>query len=541
MKQFVNFVTISQIPLWYFPIQNTEHDWQFRSELSDTACRAVKNGCFWPRGKMLGGSHGFNGAVYMRGNKGDFDEWATIGDPSWNWESVLEYYKKSESNTNQSFVKYQNGKWHSDKGEMNVGHYPQPEMVRSIFIDAAKEFGYNFNHDHNSDLKLGYANAQGTLKNGERHSTAKAFLVPAKTRPNFHVIKYAHVTKILLDSSKKVTGFEFIYKNEHKFVAKAKKEYILSAGAISTPQLLMLSGIGPKKHLEQFGIPVKHDMKGVGKNLQDHLIVPLVFQFHKSTAKPEDPNALLDDLYNFLIHRKGPLTGIGTINLLGMVNTANHSGYPDIELQHFNQPRQSQMLKTLLYAMDYKEYAIQPMLKANDEGETNMVYIELLRPKSTGEILLQSANPYDAPRILPNYLDRKEDKDTLVRGLQYQANFIKTKTFKEHEGVLVRIPLEDCDQLEYQSYDYWVCYMSHMATTVYHPVGTAKIGPKSESMAVVDGELRVKGIKGLRIIDASVFPTLVSGNPNAAVIMTAEKGVDFVVKKWSKKGNKDEL
>lgn len=489
---------------------------------------------------MLGGTHGFNGGVYMRGNKGDFDDWAKLGDPSWNWESVLEYYKKSESNTNQSFVNYQNGKWHNDNGKLSVGHYAQPENIRQVFIDAAKEFGYDLIHDHNSDFKLGYANAQGTLKNGERHSTAKAFLIPAKNRSNFHVIKYAHVTKIIMDSSKQVTGLEFTYKNQHKFVAKAKNEFILSAGAISTPQLLMVSGIGPKEHLEQFGIPVKHDLKGVGKNLQDHLIVPLVFQFHKSTAKPEPSTALLDDLYNFLIHRKGPLTGIGTINLVGMVNTVNHSGYPDIELQHFNQPRQSSMLKTLLYAMDYKEYAIEPMIKANEHGETNMVYVELLRPKSTGEILLRSANPFDAPRILPNYLGENDDKDTLVRGLQYQANFVDTDTFKNNEGILVKIPLDDCDQLEYQSYDYWVCYMSHMATTVYHPVGTAKIGPDSDQMAVVDGKLRVKGIKGLRIIDASVFPTLVSGNPNAAVIMTAEKGVDIVIKDWFQK-NKDEL
>lgn len=488
---------------------------------------------------MMGGTHGMNGAIYLRGNKGDYDEWYNNGNPGWDYETVLKFFKKSETNANNSFVNYQNGKWHNGKGEMAIGHYSQPEEIRDVFINAAKEFGYNFLHDLNSDKVLGYANVQGTLKNGERHSTAKAFLIPAKNRKNFHVIKYAHVTKIQLDSSNKVTGLEFTYKNQHKFVAKARKEYVLSAGAISTPQLLMLSGIGPKAHLNELGIPAKVDL-AVGKNLQDHLIVPLVFQFHKSTAQPEPPTELLDDLYNYAIHRKGPLAGIGTINLVGMVNTENHTGYPDIEYQHFNQRKQSDFLKTLLYAMDYEESVIKPFLKANQEGETNLIYVELLRPKSTGEILLRSTDPNDTPRILPNYLSDKRDVDTLIRGIKFLANYVNTDTFKKHEGVLIRIPFDDCDKHEYQSYDYWQCYMSHMATTVYHPVGTAKMGPDSDKNSVVDNNLRVKGVEGLRVIDASILPTQVSSNPNAAIIMSAERGVDFLINEYKMK-EKNEL
>lgn len=520
-------------------MQNTEHDWQFRSEPSDKACRSIKNGCFWPRGKMLGGCHSFNGVVYMRGNKGDYDGWAAMGNPTWNFDNVLEYFKKSEHNANSTYVNYQNGKWHSDRGEMMVGHYHQTEEIRSAFIDAAKEFGYDYVHDLNSDIYLGYTNAQGTLRNGMRESTAKAFLVPAKNRKNLHIINYAHVTKVLVDSSNTAIGVEFTYKNQHKFVAKAKKETILSAGAVSSPQLLMLSGIGPKKHLKKLGIEVKKDLR-VGKNLQDHLIVPIVFQFHKSTAMPDAPTAILDDLYNFAIHRKGKLSGIGTINLVGMVNTQNHTGYPDIELQHFNQAKQSQMLKTLLYAMDYEEEVIKPILQANEEGETNMVYVELLRPKSTGEILLRSKDPKDAPIIRANYLAEKEDVQTLLRGIRYQVDFEKTETFKKHEGKLVRIPFKDCDKHEYMSDDYWICYMSHMATTVYHPVGTAFMSDTHKD-AVLDSKLRVKGVKRLRVIDASAMPTISSGNTNAATIMIGEKGADMVRSKWLKKSDKQEL
>lgn len=525
--------------MWYFPIQNTEHDWQFRSEPSDKACRSIKNGCFWPRGKMLGGCHGLNGVVYMRGNKADYDGWEALGNPTWDFDNVLEYFKKSELNANHTFVNYQNGKWHSDRGEMMVKHYHQTEEMRSVFTDAAKEFGYDFVHDLNADISLGYANAQGTLRDGRRESTAAAFLKPAKNRKNLHVIKYAHVTKVLFDSSNTAIGVEFTYNKKQKLVAKAKKETILSAGAVSTPQLLMLSGIGPKKHLKKLGIKVKKDLP-VGKNLQDHLIVPVVFQFHKSTAQPEDSTALLDDLYNFAIHRKGRLSGIGTINLVGLVNTENHTGYPDIELQHFNQHKQSPMLKTLLYAMDYEEEVIKPILAANNEGETNMVYVELLRPKSTGEILLRSKDPKDAPIIIPNYLTEDEDVKTLIRGIRYQANFENTKTFKKHEGKLVRIPFADCDKHEYMSDKYWICYMSHLATTVYHPVGTTWMSDTHPD-AVLDSQLRVKGIKRLRVIDAGSIPKQVSGNPNAAVIMVAEKGADFIRNKWLQKNVKQEL
>lgn len=520
-----------QIPLWYFPIQNTDHDWQFRSEPSDRACRRVKNGCFHPRGKMLGGTHAMNGAVYMRGNKGDYDGWQQMGNSNWNWNNVLKYFKRSEANRNQTVTNYQNGRWHSTGGKLSIDNYHESEKIRNVFIEAAKEYGYAFVHDLNADKLLGYANAQGTLKNGERHSTAKAFLVPAKDRTNLHVIKYAHVTKILINDAKAVSGLEFVYMNDHKLIAMAKKEYILSTGAISTPQLLMLSGIGPKEHLANLGIDVKRSL-AVGKNLQDHIIVPLIFQFNEFLAEPESPLQILDDLYNYAIHRKGPLGGIGTINLIGMINTLDHSGFPDIELQHFSQKRRSAQLKTLLHAMDYDESVIEPILKANEDGETTIVYVELLRPKSKGNILLRSNNPYDVPKILPNYLTHDQDIQTLLRGIRYQTNFINSKAFKKNKGKIIRIPFEDCDRHVYMSDEYWVCYMTHMATTVYHPVGTAKMGPSSDVDAVVDSELKVKGIKKLRIVDASIFPTIVSGNTNGAVIMVGEKGADFLKSEW---------
>lgn len=519
----------------------SEHDWQFYTEKHDKYCRSLNNGCYWPRGKMLGGSHGMNAMIYFRGNREDYDNWYRLGNPTWDYDSVLEYFKKTERNLDPSILAYKNQKYHSDRGEMPVGNYVYADNIHQhVFMEAAKESGYNLINDVNADETLGFAYLQGTVKDGQRFTTAKSFLIPAKNRKNLHIIKHAHVTKVLFDESNTATGVEFDYQKVHKMQVKAKKEVILSAGSILSPQLLMLSGIGPKKHLEEFGIRVIKDLS-VGKNLQDHVIAPVIFQFHKSTAEPESIVDVVDDIYNYVIHRKGTLAGIGSVNVGGLINTENHTGIPDIEMQGFDFKRNAFNLEKTLRLLNYNENVVQTVLKANSEGDINDVYVQLLRPESTGEILLRSTNPYDSPRIIPNYFGEDVDKITLVRGIKFVTGFLNTNSFKEHEGELVRIPFEDCDKFEFRSDDYWKCYLSHVATTVYHPIGTAKMGPDTDPNAVVDSELRVKGVHGLRVIDASIMPKMVSSNTNAATIMIAEKGADFIKATWSKNNEKGEL
>lgn len=521
----------------FMAMEKTEHDWQFHTEKSDKYCRSLKNGCYWPRGKMMGGSHGINALIYFRGNREDYDNWSALGNPTWDYDSVLEYFKKTEQNLNETYFEKQNKQWHGDQGEMPVGQYGNDQDSRHVFIEAAKEHGYNLLDDINAEEVLGFTYLQGTVKNGQRFSTAKSLLVPAKDRKNLHIIKHAHVTKVTIDKHNTATGVEFTYKNAHKLSVTAKKEVILSAGAVSSPHLLMLSGIGPKEHLEKFKIPVIKDLP-VGKNLQDHVISPIYFQFHKSTAQPETITDTLDSIYNYAIHKKGNLAGIGSINLAGLINTENHTGYPDIEIQCFDFKRGSFSLEKNLRINGYTENVIKAIIDANVDGEINDVYVELLRPESSGEILLNSANPFDKPKIIPNYFEHDADSKTLIRGIQFVTNLLNTNTFKKHEAELVHIPFDDCDKLEYRSDDYWNCYLSHMATTVYHPVGTTKMGPDSDKEAVVDSKLRVKGIKGLRVIDASIMPKMVSANTNAAVIMIGEKGSDFIKSFWQNKEKK---
>lgn len=491
----------------------------------------MKNGCFWPRGKMLGGSHAINAMIYFRGNERDFNDWESLGNPSWGWEDSLKYFRKAESNGNAKFVAFQSGRYHNDSGPLRVESYNKLDELSQAFINAAAEFGYAFIDDINADTLLGYVELQGTLRNGRRESTARSYLVPAKDRPNLHVIKHAYVHKINIDDKRQVTGLKFQYNNEHELEATIRKEVVVSAGAINSPQLLMLSGIGPKEHLTKLGIPVKKDLP-VGRNLQDHVIVPLFFQFHKSTAEEVTLQQKMDNLYEFIMHKTGPLTGIGLVNLAGLINTINNTGFPDIELQHFSYKRNSDDLKLYLDTIELQNYIQKPVLNANKNGDVIIVIVELLRPKSIGYIELKTTKASDQPRIFPNYLEDVTDVETLLRGVKFQARFVNTKAFKEEEGILIRLPLQDCDTFAYQSDDYWRCYISYLTTTVYHPVGTNKMGPKSDETAVVNARLKVHGVTGLRVMDASVMPKMVSANTNAATIMIAEKGSDFIKEDW---------
>lgn len=525
----------------FLTLQRTEHDWQFHTEKHQKYCRGFKNGCLWPRGKALGGSHAINAMIYFRGNREDYQSWQRMGNPTWDWDSVLPYFKKTEANLDASITAHQNKKWHNDGGAMPVGSYGEPNEHHRIILAAANELGYKHLDDINADETIGFGFAQGTVKNGQRFSTAKSLLVPAKGRPNLHVIKYAHVIKVSIDASTNTaTGVEFTYKNSHQLTANAANEVIVSAGAIMSPQLLMLSGLGPKKHLNELKIPVVHEL-GVGKNLQDHVIVPVFLQFHKSTAEPETIADQLDDIYNYAIHRKGRLAGIGSVNLIGLVNTANRTDLPDIEYQYFDFKRQTANMEKSLEKLGYHDNIVKAIVDANADSESNIVFVELLRPESTGKILLKTNSPFDAPKIIPNYFEKRSDMDALVGGIKILTNFLDTKSFKQHEGELTRIPLEECDRLEYQSDEYWKCYISFLATTVYHPMGTCKMGPDSDKHAVVDSELRVKNIKKLRVIDASIMPKMPSANINGATIMIAERGAEFIKKTWQNTMGKIEL
>lgn len=526
------------MPTLFFTLQKTVYDWQYTAA-SKHGCKTYTHGCLWPRGKMLGGTSAINAMVYLRSHRRDYDHWQRLGNTEWGYENVLRYFKKSEQNTNDTIAAYQNGKYHSTDGLLKVGSYrsnhPIDSAIEQCYIGAGAEAGYDFVDDFNSDRLLGYGRVQGTIYDGRRQSTAKAFLVPAKGRPNLHVIKNAQATRIRFDGNR-VTAVDFLHNGRDRMTVEATKELIVSGGAISSPHLLMLSGIGPREHLDSVGIAVRQDL-AVGRNLQDHLIVPMFFSFDES-ERPLVEN-IVHDTMNLLLHNRGAYTAVGITDLVGFVNTVNGSGFPDIETHHFEYAVKSPGLKLYLNAVGYGADIQAKLFEVNQDRPISMVFVVLLNPTSTGRIELKSADPLEKPAIDANYLDTAHDWHTILNGVKYQHGQVKSKAFRQYDGSFIKLPIPACDQIAYLSDAYFKCYIDGMTTTVYHPVGTVKMGPTSDPAAVVSSRLRVHGVDNLRVIDASVMPTIVSSNTNAPTIMIGEMGADFIKEDWS--AARDEL
>jgi choline dehydrogenase len=327
-------------------------------------------------------------------------------------------------------------------------------------------------------------------------------------------VKNAQVTSLKISPEGSVEGVNFVLKGKNHH-AKVKKEVIVSGGSINSPQILMNSGIGPKDHLKAMKIPVKVDLP-VGHNLHDHQIIYIPISFHKSSAKPP-PEDWADELFKYLLRRTGALTNHGITDFTGFINTRNKSAsYPDIQFHYFDyRIGQEEGLKGHFQMVGYEESIIKSSMKVIAEEDALILMIVLMNPKSRGRVELRSKNPLDKPRIFAGYLEAQEDVDTFVRALKILDGMLETKTFKEHEARIHQLDIPGCNGNEFKSDKYWECYTRHMTYTVYHPVGSCKMGPDSDPEAVVDPRLKVKGIKNLRVADASIMPTIVSGNTNA--------------------------
>lgn len=388
--------------------------------------------------------------------------------------------------------------------------------------------------DVNGEQQTGFAFYQFTMRRASRCSTAKAFLRPVRNRPNLHVALFAHVTRVIIDpQTKRALGVEF-FRDGSKHVSYAKREVILSAGAIASPHLLMLSGIGPQEDLQRVGIPVVQHAPGVGRNLQDHIAIGgLAFRIDPQISVIYNRMVNLNSALRYAITEEGPLTSSVGLEVTAFVNTkyANQSDdWPDMNLFFTSASTSSDPQVRVAHGL--KDEFYNEVFREIDDKDVFGVFPMILRPKSRGVIKIQSKNPLRYPLLYHNYLTHPDDVDVMREGVKAAVAVGETQAMKRYGARFHDKTLPNCKGIPKYTDEYWECVIRQYTMTIYHMSCTAKMGPSSDPWAVVDPQLRVYGIKGLRVIDASIMPTITSGNIHAPVIMIAEKGADMIKELW---------
>ena len=468
-------------------------NWQFETEP-----QAGLNGRqgYQPRGKLLGGSSSINAMIYTRGHRADYDHWAAQGNPGWAYDDVLPYFKRAEHNERGADA------YHGAEGPLNVMDLGSPNRFGPVFVTAAQQAGYQANPDFNGAQQEGVGLYQVTHKNGERFSAAKAYLTPHLSRPNLHLFTGAHTTRILIER-KRAVGVEFMHEGQVKQL-RAAREVLLCAGALQSPQILMLSGIGAHDHLLENGIATVHDLPGVGQNLHDH--VDVVQVVNAPQAKELFGLSwigmvrVLQAVFEWRNHRTGLLTS-NFAEAGGFIKSQASEPIPDLQL-HFVVGKLLNHGRTASLGHGYS------------------CHVCLLRPRSRGSVQLASKDPLAPPLIDPNFLGERDDMERLICGFKLMRHILQQPALAAFHGKeLGACAAATTDaQIEH--------YLRDHADSIYHPVGSCRMG--NGPLDVVDAQLNVHGLKGLRVVDASIMPRIVGGNTNAPVIMIAEKAADMI-------------
>ena len=484
-----------RLPVGYF---RTIYDPRF-SRLFDTVPSEGSGGrnVIWPRGRVLGGSSSINGLIYIRGQHQDYEDWARAGATGWDYASVLPFFKRSE--------RYEGGEsaYHGAAGELGVSNLKNDHPYCAAWVQAGQEFGLPFNPDFNAQTDYGVGAYQLSIRNGLRSSASRSFLRPVLARPNLTVRTHALVTRVLVDGLR-ATGVEWLQEGQ-RVSAAAEAEVILSAGTIQSPQLLQLSGIGPADVLRKAGVPVALDRRQVGENLQDHYQARTIIRLRKRMSlndQVRNPVALARMGMQWLFQNRGPLT-VGAGQVGGFART-----------EHARDDRADMQFNVMPVSVDKPG---DPLHRFS--GFTASAC--QCRPLSRGSVSIVSDDPLAQPRIAPNYFDDPHDRKVMVAGIRMLREIYRQPAFRD---------LWDQEMLpgeEAGSDDDLLAFARNKGGTVFHPVGTCRMG--SDAEAVVDPHLRVNGVSGLRVIDASVMPTVVSANTNAAAIMIGERGADLIL------------
>jgi choline dehydrogenase len=481
-------------PLIGMAIQNPALNWGYT-----TAPQKNLNGRAVPvpRGRVLGGSSSINGMVYFRGHPGDFDDWAELGNPGWSYRDTLPYFLKSENNE-----EFRHSPYHGTQGPMHVATIARPNPLVHQFLRATAALNLKQNADFNAADPEGFGTRQATIRHGRRESMATAFLKTALRRPNLTVLTGALVTRIIIEN-RRATGIDAVVDGEERKIL-ARREVVLTAGAYGSPALLMLSGIGNGQDLTSLGIDVKHHLPEVGRNLRDHPAADLRLLTKNSEPYAFTWRALPRNAWNFIeyvLFRSGPI-GSNVFEATGFTRSRPELSRPNLQLVFMPAAR-----------------ALTPLPLQHGYGIISIA----ARPKSVGSVTLATADPRTAPRIDPNYLDHPDDWQTILFGLELGRRILADGAFAKYRGQEIVPGTGVLTESE------WVDYVRKTAFGVHHPSSTCRMG--GDEASVVDPQLRVRGIQGLRVADASIFPTLIAGNTNAAVVMVAEKASDMILER----------
>ena len=491
------------IPLGYGKLfTNTRYNWCYQTE-PQPECHG--RNVIAPRGKTLGGSSSINGLIYIRGQAEDFDHWRQLGNTGWSHDDVLPYFRKAEDNERGA------DEHHGAGGPLGVSDIRDRHPLAAAFIEAAQQCGYPKNDDFNGAVQEGAGFYQNTMRGGVRSSTAAAYLKPARRRANLHVVSEALASRVLFDG-RRATGVEYLVGGE-KRTAHARGEVLVAGGAFNSPQLLQLSGLGPAELLRSHGIPVVADFPGVGDQLNDHYFARVILRCKEPITLNDAVRSWRQGataMMQYALYRRGyfatPAISAGCF-LRAMPSSAT----PDVQCS-------------------IAVYSVHNLGDWVDPFPGFTITCTLLRPESRGHVRIKSADPRQAPAIHPNYLATQKDRDTLVAGVKVLRRLAQAPALARHVAEEMDPGLECVDD------DALLDFIRRRGSTVYHPVSTCRMG--QDPKAVVDERLKVRGFERLRVIDASIMPTVVSGNTNAAAIMIAEKGADMVLQDAKVAGSK---
>ncbi|XP_075155524.1 glucose dehydrogenase [FAD, quinone]-like [Haematobia irritans] len=503
---------------------NRDINWNYRTVPSERFAKGLRDRrCSFARGKVMGGSSVLNSMMYTRGNRRDYDNWAAMGNEGWSYQDVLPYFQKLEGS---SIPEAENA---GRQGPVKIAYSKYQSELAQAFIEAGQEDGIP-QCDYNGKRQVCFSHLQSTTNNGFRWSANRAYLYPIKgKRPNLHIKKYSLVTKILIEPKTKTAYGVLFESNGKSFEVHARKEVISSAGAINTPQLLMLSGVGPAKHLREVGIKPLVNL-AVGFNLQDHIAPALHFLTNTSTLKTEeffDVNELVK--LQTSGSRLSVPDGVEAIAFFDLDHPLDPNGWPDMEFFLASGGLNTNPATVRAFGIrdDLYHALYDDIVKAN--SNTFIIFPMILQPRSRGRIMLSSNDPHVYPLIYPNYFHDPYDLNITVRGLQRALDLVKLPAMQKINARVLDKPIPECRKYgDINSVGYLECYARYFTFTIYHQSGTAKMGPKSDKNAVVDPRLRVHSVNNLRVVDASIMPKIIAGHPNGPVYMIAEKAADMI-------------